>query len=57
MESKFCPCNPDLFFDLGRQVRDLAEGPSMPASIENSVFDPPIPTQESKAWAVQLERA
>ena len=29
MESKLCPCNLDLFFDLGRRVNALAQGPSM----------------------------
>jgi hypothetical protein len=27
IKSKLCPCNRDLYFDLGRRVRDIAQGP------------------------------
>jgi hypothetical protein len=38
MESKFCPCNPDLFLSLGRQVRNLAQNPFLPVGMENQEF-------------------
>lgn len=30
IKAKFCRCNRDCFFELGSQVRDLAQGPMMP---------------------------
>jgi hypothetical protein len=38
MESKFCPCSPDLFLGLGRQVRELAQNPFMPVGTKNREF-------------------
>jgi hypothetical protein len=35
VESKFCPCNPALFFELGRQVRILAHEPSLTIGCKN----------------------
>jgi hypothetical protein len=35
LKSKLCCCNRDLFFELGSQVRDLAQGPSMPFEIQH----------------------
>lgn len=35
IKSKLCRCNRDRFFELGSQVRDLAQGPLMPAGFKH----------------------
>ncbi len=38
MESKLCCCNLDRFLELGRQVRDFAQGPAIPTRFQDWEF-------------------